>query len=168
MEETVIKLATSQKNLANIQKRLSQNTKLMAQENTQTFIFDLRDYVDGLAIVTDYVSAEETQKFAVEDIATLLGEQNRLIHHLVEEIQKMIAGTVSVNFFKQEEGELRRTLGSLQGLIELNGFILQDNREFQRTIQDKKISVSDSVTERETKEGNKPGFLKRLFGKNKK
>lgn len=167
MDEIIRKLAISQKELLNLQKRLSQNSKLMAKEETQTFIFDLRDYADSLAIVTDPVKDAEAGKiYEAADLATILGEQNALLHQIIEGLKAMVAGTVAVDFFGQKDGELRRTLSSLEGLVELNGLTLQDNRDFQRLLQNEQITLSDPVAEAPHETGKKPGFFKRLFGKN--
>ena len=40
------------------------------------------------------------------------------------------------DFYGQQDGELRRTIAGLKGILELNGLLLQDNLTFQRKWKD--------------------------------
>jgi hypothetical protein len=52
-------------------------------------------------------------------------------------------------------------IGSLSGILELNGLLLQDNRGFQQVVKE-----TGPLQVTETKEvSEKKGFLQKLFGK---
>ncbi len=154
--EYVQQLAASKAELVSLQRLLSQSS-LMTQTEQQTFIFDLRDYTDSLALVTDFVETTPGTEKDPQKISALLGEQNQLLQQLIQEIDQLLA--VDGTFFDQKDGELRRTLGSLQGVLELNGLLLQDNLKFQRVLNEQPLEFSTVAPL------TKPGFFQRLFGK---
>lgn len=158
IEESLQALANSQASLRKLQQKLSQQSAVMKQEENQTFILELRDYVDSLSLITDFVEQVETKEVVLTEISTLLSEQNQLmqtiIHHMEENVEN------DQVFLGQQEGELRRTLIGLKGILELNGLMLQDNLAFQRRMKDVSLSAAPIS---ETNE--KQGFFQRIFGR---
>lgn len=158
IEESLQALANSQASLRKLQQKLSQQSAVMKQEENQTFILELRDYVDSLSLITDFVEQVETKEVVLTEISTLLSEQNQLmqtiLHHMEENVEN------NQVFLGQQEGELRRTLIGLKGILELNGLMLQDNLAFQRRMKDVSLSAAPIS---ETNE--KQGFFQRIFGR---
>lgn len=158
IEESLQALANSQASLRKLQQKLSQQSAVMKQEENQTFILELRDYVDSLSLITDFVEQVETKEVVLTEISTLLSEQNQLmqtiLHHMEENVEN------DQVFLGQQEGELRRTLIGLKGILELNGLMLQDNLAFQRRMKDVSLSAAPIS---ETNE--KQGFFQRIFGR---
>lgn len=158
IEESLQTLANSQASLRKLQQKLSQQSAVMKQEENQTFILELRDYVDSLSLITDFVEQVETKEVVLTEISTLLSEQNQLmqtiLHHMEENVEN------DQVFLGQQEGELRRTLIGLKGILELNGLMLQDNLAFQRRMKDVSLSAAPIS---ETNE--KQGFFQRIFGR---
>ncbi len=157
IEEQLRRLAESQVSLVALQQRLCQNRSLMNREVTQTFIFELRDYADSLSIVTDFVEGATAKEVGPTEISTVLSEQNQLVHTLVEELAQLIEENGEL--FGQKEGELRRTWTSLQGVLELNSLMLQDNLGFQRMLNDQLVDLD------EVPAVCKQGFFQRLLSK---
>lgn len=156
IEQHVQALAHSQANLAELQKKLSQQPQLIKQEATQTFLFDLRDYLDSLSIITDFVAKQGTEPLTITEISKALTEQNQLVRTIITELEPIIEADGTL--FDQKDGALRRMLSNLQGIVELNGLMLQDNLNFQRIVSDLPEEVSKPTEE-------KKSFLKRIFGK---
>lgn len=152
INQYVQELANSQASLIQLQESLLANHALMKQASTQEFIFDLRDYADSLAIVTDFVDEPVVHSKEATELSAILGEQNQLLHTIIQDISQTEV------FFNQKEGELRRTLASLQGVLELNGLLLQENLTFQRMLKQ-----TDEPTVEQPVEKN--SFFQRLFGK---
>ncbi len=158
IEESLQALANSQASLRKLQQKLSQQSIVMKQEENQTFILELRDYVDSLSLITDFVEQVETKEVVLTEISTLLSEQNQLMQTILHHIEENVENDQV--FLGQQEGELRRTLIGLKGILELNGLMLQDNLAFQRRMKD--ISLSAAPIS-ETNE--KQGFFQRIFGR---
>jgi hypothetical protein len=108
LKEQVQILSDSQRCLRQVQNQLSQQTALMKKEENQLFIFELRDYVDSLSLVTDYVEKTTPRSVESTTISALLSEQNQFIRTLIHNIQQL--EEEDGDFFGQKEGELRRTL----------------------------------------------------------
>ncbi|MGX7196853.1 hypothetical protein [Enterococcus olivae] len=159
IEEQIQKLATTQANLEILQQKLSKNNKLMKEEIAQTFIFELRDYIDSLSIVTDFTEKKADREMEVKEIGDVLGEQNQLLQLLISELQKLIEEEGS--FFDQKEGALRRVFSNLQGILEVNGLMLQDNLSFRRIFKEQ----STDLTLEKEGASEKKSFLDRLFGR---
>ncbi|MCD5001464.1 hypothetical protein IV487_03150 [Enterococcus saccharolyticus] len=152
INQYVQELANSQASLIHLQEGLLANQALMKQETAQEFIFDLRDYADSLAIVTDFVDEPVVDSKDAAELSAILGEQNQLLHAIIQDISQ------TETFFNQKGGELRRTLASLQGVLELNGLLLQDNRAFQQILKQTGEQTVEEPVE-------KSSFFQRLFGK---
>ena len=158
IEESLQALANSQASLRKLQQKLSQQSAVMKQEENQTFILELRDYVDSLSLITDFVEQVETKEVVLTEISTLLSEQNQLMQTILHHIEENVENNQV--FLGQQEGELRRTLIGLKGILELNGLMLQDNLAFQRRMKDVSLSAAPIS---ETNE--KQGFFQRIFGR---
>lgn len=147
-------------NIQNLAIRQQQLERLIQQtevhnEQLQMFLFDLTDYNQGLSVITDLVLEESTEQvddIKVTAIEHVLSEQRKylveVIRLLEEDMQPALLG--------QSSGGLRRILSSLKGLVEMNNYLSQDNRTFQRNyLSEQNIPVQKP----------KQNFLKRLFGK---
>lgn len=163
IKETLQALVNSQGSLLQLQDRLSMQGNLMKEETLQVFIFDLRDYVDSLRIITDFMKPTEISALEVTEISGVLSDQNKWLRALITALEDLEEREESQTFFDLSEGELRRLIGSLQGVLELNGMNLQDNLTFQRVFKDKGFQLSTLAIESATEE--KSGFFQRLFGK---
>jgi hypothetical protein len=113
--------------------------------------------VDSLSLVTDYVEKTTPRSVESTTISALLSEQNQFIRTLIHNIQQL--EEEDGDFFGQKEGELRRTLIGLQGILELNELLLQDNFIFQKQLTDASAELTSVAEE------TKGGFFQRFFGK---
>ncbi|MHC5269140.1 hypothetical protein ACYSNO_08180 [Enterococcus sp. LJL98] len=161
--ETVQALVNSQGDLLHLQERLSMQKEVMSDERLQAFVFDLRDYADSLRILTDFMPSTMLSVLEVSEISGALSDQNKWLRALITQLEDIEAREASSEFFDLSEGELRRLIGSLQGVLELNGMNLQDNLTFQRLFKEKGFQVATSAVPAQTPVKN--GLFKRLFGK---
>lgn len=159
-ETLVLDLLVQQKQMEALQNVLMR-TSMVEEEASQTFLFDLKDYVDSLSLVTTYETAPTIEERQVEEISAILGDQSRTLRELIQQLEALEDAGKNT-FYGQQDGELRRTIAGLKGILELNGLLLQDNLAFQRKWKeaDRTMTVKDTVSE-------KTGFFQRLFGKNK-
>lgn len=157
-EELIARLNSQQKELEALQKRLMQTT-ITKDEESQTFLFDLKDYVDSLSLVTVYANEAQTEERQAEELSIILSEQAQILRELIQALTEQ-EETEAADFYGQQGGDLRRTIASLNGIIELNGLLLQDNLTFQRKL---KNDPPQSITAQERT--SKPSFFQRLFGK---
>ncbi|GGI64968.1 hypothetical protein GCM10011482_06220 [Enterococcus alcedinis] len=162
--ETLQALTNSQGSLIALQQRLSATRDIMKEEVLQNFVFDLRDYADSLRVVTDLSTVTTIETIEVTEISRVFSEQNQLLRTLITDLEELDEQNKSQEFLNLTEGELRRLIGSLQGVLELNSLNLQDNLIFQRQLKDKGITVNQT-TEVVVDEQEKTGFFQRLFGK---
>ncbi|WP_430611053.1 hypothetical protein [Enterococcus sp. DIV0876] len=156
-ETLVVTLKMQQTKMEALQLELS-HSQLMKNERAQTFIYDLKDYLDSLAVVTDFVPKQETDGIMVDKLSFTLGEQQGTLHQLIQALKKIEED--GEHFFGVSEGEIRRMYGSLQGILELNSLLLQENPAFQQVIKNAGGIQVDASPEVE-----KTSFLQRLFKK---
>ena len=81
-ETIVSELSKRSSEMEALQRKLSQS-QLMNNEATKTFIFDLKDYLDSLKLVTDLVPSAATTTVEVDQLSYVLGEQNQSIQQLL-------------------------------------------------------------------------------------
>ncbi|KAF1299546.1 hypothetical protein BAU15_02570 [Enterococcus sp. JM4C] len=169
IQKALIELVRSRKKLTGLLPRLKENKQISAKEEMKTFVFDLQDYSDALTVVTDFAEAdfaEESDSVTPQEISQLFSEQRQELQTLVSEFtqlaDQMETGESTEGFHGLNAGSIRRMAGSLQGLIEMNGQLLQENLNFQRFIKD--VSISEAIPTEEVVE-EKTGFFKKLFGK---
>lgn len=156
----VEQLSTQAKGMEALQKNLAES-QLMNDPAAQAVIFDMKDYLDSLKIVTELVAIKEVAALEVTQLAAGLGAQQATLISLIQQLQE-IEEQDSNRFFGKSGGEIRRTRGSLQGILELNQLLLQENRGFQQQVKQQgvvpaKVSPAD--------EQKKSGLLQRIFGK---
>lgn len=158
--EPINSLAEQSQKLEALQQSLAQ-TQLMNDETAKSFIFDLKDYLDSLKIVTELIPQNTVSKSVeVSDLSVMLAEQQRELQALISELQ-LIEKQESKDFFGKNSGEVRRTLGALRGIAELNGLLLQDNLVFQRILKE----TGELHQVKPVDQEEKSGFFQRLFGK---
>jgi len=158
IERLIADLNRQQKELEAVHKQLMQTT-ITKEEESQTFLFDLKDYADSLSLVTVYAEPVQVEAPPVQRLSAILGEQVQTLQQLIR-ILSAQEESEAADFYGQQGGELRRTIASLNGIVELNGLLLQDNLTFQRKLKDHPLQ---QLPAQET--ANKPGFFQRLFGK---
>ena len=100
-ETIVSELSKRSSELEALQRKLSQS-QLMNNEAAQTFIFDLKDYLDSLKLVTDLVPSAATIAAEVDQLSYVLGEQNQSIQQLLVILEEAEAMTTSA--FRQKCG----------------------------------------------------------------
>lgn len=163
--QTLQTLVDTQNHLMQLQGRLANHAAIMKDETMQAFVFDLRDYLDSLRVVTDFVAptAAEFEQLEVNELSHVLADQNKLLRTLIEELNELEETQQTQTFFALSEGEVRRLVGSLTGVLELNGLNLQDNLTFQRQFKELGEKLPEATIEPTTPE--KGGLFKRLFGK---
>ncbi|MGF1946706.1 hypothetical protein [Enterococcus gallinarum] len=159
-EALVLDLLVQQKQMEALQNYLMK-TSMVEDEASQTFLFDLKDYVDSLSLVTIYETAPTIEERQVEEMSAILGDQAQTLRELIRQLEEL-EDAGKKDFYGQQDGELRRTIAGLKGILELNGLLLQDNLTFQRKWKD----TDGTVVVKETA-CEKNGFFQRLFGKNK-
>ncbi|WP_312542161.1 hypothetical protein [Enterococcus sp.] len=158
IERLIADLNRQQKELEAVHKQLMQTT-ITKEEESQTFLFDLKDYADSLSLVTVYAEPVQVEAPPVQRLSAILGEQVQTLQQLIR-ILSAQEESEAADFYGQQGGELRRTIASLNGIVELNGLLLQYNLTFQRKLKDhplQQLSVQETA--------DKPGFFQRLFGK---
>lgn len=163
--QTLQTLVDTQNHLMQLQGRLANHAAIMKDETMQAFVFDLRDYLDSLRVVTDFVTptAQAFEKLEVSELSYILADQNKLLRTLIEELNELEETQQTQTFFALSEGEVRRLVGSLTGVLELNGLNLQDNLTFQRRFKETGEKLPEATIEPTAPE--KGGLFKRLFGK---
>lgn len=163
--QTLQTLVDTQNHLMQLQSRLANHATIMKDETMQAFVFDLRDYLDSLRVVTDFLapSSQKFEKLEVSELSNILADQNKLLRTLIEDLNELEEKQQTQTFFDLNEGEVRRLVGSLTGVLELNGLNLQDNLTFQRRFKETGEKLPEATIEPATTE--KGGLFKRLFGK---
>ena len=111
--------------------------------------------------MTIYETAPTIEERQVEEMSAILGDQAQTLRELIRQLEEL-EDAGKKDFYGQQDGELRRTIAGLKGILELNGLLLQDNLTFQRKWKD----TDGTVVVKETA-SEKNGFFQRLFGKNK-
>lgn len=101
-ETIVSELSKRSSELEALQRKLSQS-QLMNNEATKTFIFDLKDYLDSLKLVTDLVPSAATTTVEVDQLSYVLGEQNQSIQQLLVILEEAEAND-DQRFFWQKCG----------------------------------------------------------------
>lgn len=151
-------------NIQNLAIRQQQLERLIQQtevhnEQLQMFLFDLTDYNQGLSVITDLVLEESTEQvddIKVTAIEHVLSEQRKYLVEVIRLLEETLEEDMQPALLGQSSGGLRRILSSLKGLVEMNNYLSQDNRTFQRNyLSEQNIPVQKP----------KQNFLKRLFGK---
>lgn len=159
-------LAVSRKKLTDLLPSLKGNKVISTNEEALAFVFDLQDYSDAIRLVTDFVTVEvEDQAVTPKEISQLFSEQRESLEILITEFTRlsdeMEEGHYTESFYGLKAGGVRRLSGGLQGVLEMNGQLLQENLTFQRLIKD--VDVSSGIQAEESEE--KTGFFRKLFGK---
>ncbi|MGX7352279.1 hypothetical protein RU97_GL001735 [Enterococcus canis] len=133
-----------------------------SEETIQQFLFDLTDYAEGFSVVTQLMDEPaQPRPLTANELSNVLGEQRQRLDQLIPLLKEQLHTTeaTETTFLKQNTGGLRRIISSLNGLVELNSLMLQDNRQFQQ-------QVKQNPLEAPVKEVEKPkGFFGKLFGK---
>ncbi|MFD2729923.1 hypothetical protein [Enterococcus camelliae] len=141
--------------LKKIQEGYSQKSQWMKNEQIQTFVFDLRDYIEAVNMLVDIIPKEQAEqlKSSVEPlenttISYLLANQNKSLRLVLQQLQEQATDT----------GEARRFRAGLQGVIELNQLMLQDTKRFEQEIANESLKNEEQQVE-------KKHLLQRIFGK---
>lgn len=166
VETLAEELKTSQTALKTLVLRLNRQKKLLEQETTREFIFDLRDYTDSLDIVTELVEAPEAETLLeISDLSGTLSAQNKLLREIADELTRA-ASDEQAEVLGQSGGQIRRLQGSLLGVQELNTLMLQDNLKFQPIAAGIELpGAAAAKTQAQEAVPEKKGFFQKLFGR---
>lgn len=145
--------------LAHTQRQMHQLLQSMDRKNeaTQTFIFDLTDYTQSLTLMTDLIPEEATaEPITVSEIGTVVSQQRELLMTLKGLLAEYLQTTPQPPlWFQQTNGGLRRIVASIDGILEMNGYLLKDNHAFQQEYPMAEQQVAP----------RKESFFKKLFKK---
>lgn len=147
MNEDIQALANSQQKLLALQKKIIKSVP--KEMPLETFLFELRDYLDGLEIVTEYAAIEPVVEKDEETITNHLQIQRQLLKEILARIE------AKPEFFGQSAGDVRRTIVGLQSMLELNGYLLKDSSTMQ-TIIENQVSTTENDREIPEKKTKKP------------
>lgn len=130
LQQDIAQLSQSKEDLAFLVSAMSKQSSLTNVQAVRVFIFDLRDYAEALDVITEFAPAKPQNKYNLKQLNMILTEQNSLLDQIVTKLSTSQAETL-----KLPEGQLRRTIGSLEELKLLNNLILQDNLNFQHFVE---------------------------------
>lgn len=157
IKEEIKDLAYSQKLLTLFTQRL-ENHPIYSQDEYQEFIGDLRDYLNGLSLVTYLENTDAEQFDGVYHLDAILKEQAGLLSQITNDLNGEEGKLAAIEAYGMTDGEVRRAAASLSGLIEFN-------RELQKE-ESMQVDFADSVTAIGNQEmPKKKGFFGKLFGK---
>jgi len=87
-EALVLDLLVQQKQMEALQNYLMK-TSMVEDEASQTFLFDLKDYVDSLSLVTIYETAPTIEERQVEEMSAILGDQAQTLRELIRQLEEL-------------------------------------------------------------------------------
>jgi len=102
-EALVLDLLVQQKQMEALQNYLMK-TSMVEDEASQTFLFDLKDYVDSLSLVTIYETAPTIEERQVEEMSAILGDQAQTLRELIRQLEEL-EDAGKKDFYGQQDGE---------------------------------------------------------------
>lgn len=130
LQQDIAELSQSKEDLTFLVSAMSKQSSLTNTKSAQVFIFDLRDYAEALDVITEFAPAKPQNKYNLKQLNMILTEQNELLVRILKSLK-----TAQAEVLKLPEGQLRRTISSLEELKMLNNLILQDNLNFQYFVE---------------------------------
>lgn len=125
LQQDIAELSQSKEDLTFLVSAMSKQSSLTNTKSAQVFIFDLRDYAEALDVITEFAPTKPQNKYNLKQLNMILTEQNELLVRILKSLK-----TAQAEVLKLPEGQLRRTISSLEELKMLNNLILQDNLNF--------------------------------------
>lgn len=158
LTETIQVLSNSQALLKEFARQMEQDGKYGKEEYREK-VNDLRDYANGLAIVTYLVPAKLPEVSGEVSLMQLLRDQVGQIGNVIQELQSDSGIEEAEAGFDLKESDLRRMISSLKGMIEMNN-LLRLEEEVQLVL---KSPEDNEKLVREKSE--KKGFFQKFFGR---
>lgn len=157
LADAIGQLSTSQELLNEFARQMERHP-MYSKPTYQEKINDLRDYSNGLSVVTYLVPPQKETPAGDFSIATILREQLGLIGNVLAAFDSEEGQQAATTAFDLKDADRRRITMSLQGMIELNNLLRQE--------EDVTLSLSESSAKATTPpvEAKKGGFFKKLFG----
>lgn len=158
LTETIQVLSNSQALLKEFARQMEQDGRYGKEEYREK-VNDLRDYANGLAIVTYLVPAKLPEVSGKVSLMQLLRDQVGQIGSVIQELQSDSGIEEAETRFGLKESDLRRMISSLKGMIEMNN-LLRLEEEVQLVL---KAPEDNEKLVREKSE--KKGFFQKFFGR---
>ncbi len=160
LAEAIASLHQSQEILNRLARGLEKDP-VYGQLEYQEKINDLRDYSNGLSVCTYLEEPTNITIFGDISSAALLREQVGLIGAVIAQLSSDEGKKTAAEAYGLNNADIRRITMSLQGMIELNNLLRQE--------EDLVLDAS-KVTEAQTAPTTAPaeekkGFFKKLFGR---
>lgn len=157
LTETIQALSNSQALLKEFARQMEQDATY-GKEVYREKINDIRDYANGLAIVTYLVPAQAPKEYGEESLMKLLRGQLGQIENVIQALNSETGAETAQVDFDLKESDIRRMTSSLRGMIEMNN-LLRLEEEVQLVLKE---PVAKATAQAKTTE--KKGFFQKLFG----
>lgn len=160
LTESIQALSTSQALLKEFAKNMEKD-RTFGKEAYQEKINDIRDYANGLAIVTYLVPAENQGISGDVSLQEILRNQLGQIQNVIHALRTPEGVSEAETTYDLKESDVRRMISSLQGMIEMNNLM---RKEEDVVLPIKQVEAAQGK-ERLSATGEKKGFFQKLFGK---
>ncbi|MDT2763777.1 hypothetical protein P7H31_05585 [Enterococcus asini] len=159
LTESIQALSTSQALLKEFAKNMEKD-RTFGKEAYQEKINDIRDYANGLAIVTYLVPAQNQTVFGDVSLQEILRTQLGQIQNVIHALRTPEGASEAEATYDLKESDVRRMVSSLQGMIEMNNLMRKEEdvvfpaKYEEAQFKEKPVATSE-----------KKGFFQKLFGK---
>lgn len=160
LTESIQALSTSQALLKEFAKNMEKD-RTFGKEAYQEKINDIRDYANGLAIVTYLVPAQNQMVFGDVSLQEILRNQLGQIQNVIQVLRTPAGASEAEATYDLKESDVRRMISSLQGMIEMNNLM----RKEEDVVFTAKQVEEAKPKEKPAATGEKKGFFQKLFGK---
>lgn len=160
LTESIQALSTSQALLKEFAKNMEKD-RTFGKEAYQEKINDIRDYANGLAIVTYLVPAENQTVFGDISLQEILRTQLGQIQNVIHALRTPEGASEAEATYDLKESDVRRMVSSLQGMIEMNNLM----RKEEDVVFPAKQVEEAQLKEKPAATSEKKGFFQKLFGK---
>lgn len=160
LTESIQALSTSQALLKEFAKNMEKD-RTFGKEAYQEKINDIRDYANGLAIVTYLVPAQNQMVFGDVSLQEILRSQLGQIQNVIHALRTPEGASEAEAIYDLKESDVRRMVSSLQGMIEMNNLM----RKEEDVVFPTKHVEEAQFKEKPAATSEKKGFFQKLFGK---
>jgi hypothetical protein len=160
LTESIQALSTSQALLKEFAKNMEKD-RTFGKEAYQEKINDIRDYANGLAIVTYLVPAQNQMVFGDVSLQEILRNQLGQIQNVIQVLRTPAGASEAEATYDLKESDVRRMISSLQGMIEMNNLM----RKEEDVVFTAKQVEEAKPKEKPAATSEKKGFFQKLFGK---
>lgn len=159
LTESIQALSTSQALLKEFAKNMEKD-RTFGKEAYQEKINDIRDYANGLAIVTYLVPAQNQTVFGDVSLQEILRTQLGQIQNVIHALRTPEGASEAEATYDLKESDVRRMVSSLQGMIEMNNLMRkEEDVVFPAKYEEAQFKEKPAAT------SEKKGFFQKLFGK---